>query len=172
MRIRADAVALLFGAALAAAVPPASGQSAAPAAKKPAAAKPSGPLVRKDLLAARRAAPAPLRRDIFLPQGPGAESPLVLASPMGARPRPAAATAAGEEMPADEAPAVAVRYVGFIRSQGKFLALVLIDGQAAALAEGEEAGAAGRLVRIAAAEIEIQGPDGKVQKVALEGERK
>jgi hypothetical protein len=144
-------------------------QSGAPA-KKAAAAKPSGPLLRKDLLAGVRVGVSPFRRDIFLPQGPGAGMPLVLASPMGAPPRPAAS--AVDEKPAEEAPPVAVRYVGFIRAQGKFLALVLIDGQSAALAEGDEAGAAGRIVRIASNEIEILGPDGKSFKLPLEGERK
>lgn len=146
-------------------------QTAAPS-KKAAAAKPAGPVLRKDLLAGLRTVAAPVRRDIFMPQGPGAEAPLVLASPMGARPRAAAPEAAGEQAPAEDAPAVAVRYVGFIRSQDKYLALVLIDGQSAALAEGDQAGAAGRVVRIAATEIEILGPDGKTLKLPLEGERK
>jgi len=165
MRIRV--IAVVLGAVLAAA-PAASAQNAALPAKKPAAAKPSGPLIRKDLLAALRTAPASLRRDLFLPQGPGA--PLALPTLLGGRPRPAAAPV--EEKPADEAPPVLVRYVGFIRSQGKFLALVLIDGQAAALAEGDLAGTVGKVVRIAAGEIEIQGADGKPLKIALEGERK
>ena len=167
MRIRV--IAVVLGAVLAAA-PAASAQNAALPAKKPAAAKPSGPLIRKDLLAALRTAPASLRRDLFLPQGPGAEAPLALPTLLGGRPRPAAAPV--EEKPADEAPPVLVRYVGFIRSQGKFLALVLIDGQAAALAEGDLAGTVGKVVRIAAGEIEIQGNDGKPLKIALEGERK
>jgi hypothetical protein len=144
-------------------------QSAAPA-KKAAPAKPSGPLLRKDLLAGARVGVSAVRRDIFLPQGPGADMPIVMSLPMGARPRP---VAADEEMtPAEEAPPVVFRYVGFIRAQGKFLALVLIDGQSAALAEGDPAGAAGRIVRIAANEIEILGPDGKSFKLPLEGERK
>ena len=167
--MRTRAIAVVLGAVLAAASG-ASAQTAAPRAKKQAAARPSGPLIRKDLLASLRTVPSPVRRDIFLPQGPGAEAPLALPTLLGGRPRPAAAPV--EEKPVDEAPPVLVRYVGFIRSQGKFLALVLIDGQAAALAEGDLAGTVGKVVRIAAGEIEIQGADGKPLKIALEGERK
>jgi len=167
MRIRA--IAVVLGAVLAA-TSGASAQTAAPRAKKQAAARPSGPLIRKDLLASLRTVPSPVRRDIFLPQGAGAETLLVLPTLPGGRPRPAAAPE--EEKPAGEVAAVVVRYVGFVRASGKFLALVLIDGQAAALAEGDEAGAAGKVIRIAAGEIEIQGADGKSLKLPLEGERK
>jgi hypothetical protein len=165
--MRTRTIAVFFGAVLAGASF-ASAQKTAPPAKKPAAAKPFGPLIRKDLLAALRTTPSPVRRNIFLPQGAGA--PIVLPAALGGRPRPAVAPE--EETPVDEAPPLIVRYVGFVRSQGKFLALVLVDGQAAALAEGDQAGAAGKVVRITAGEIEIQGSDGKSLKVPLEGERK
>jgi hypothetical protein len=145
------------------------GQKPAPAAKKRAPA--AGPLVRLDLLAAARSGPLPFLRDIFLPQGPGAEGaaaiPVVLGGPVRPVPVPAV------ENPGDEAAAPpTARYVGFVRSQGRFMALVLIDGQAVALAEGDTAGAVGKVVKISAAEIEIQGADGKSLKFALEGERK
>ena len=147
----------------------AGGQKPAPAAKKPA--KAAGPLVRLDLLAAVRSGPTPFFRDIFLPQGPGSEGPAATPVVLGGSIRPGIVPA--EENPAEGvAPLPAVRYVGFVRSQGRFLALVLVDGQAAALAEGESAGAAGKVIKITAAEIEIQGADGKSQKFALEGERK
>jgi hypothetical protein len=77
------------------------------------------------------------------------------------------------ENPADVAAAPpSVRYVGFVRSQGRFMALVLVDGQAGALAEGDMAGTVGKVVKITATEIEILGADGNSLKFALEGERK
>lgn len=159
----------LGAAAVLAAVVFAVGQKPAPDAKKPA--KAAGPLVRLDLLAAVRSGPTPLLRDLFLPQGPGSEGSAAMPVVLGGPVRPGLVPA-GENPAEGEAPPPVVRYVGFVRSQGRFLALVLIDGQAAALAEGEAAGAAGRIVKITAGEIEIQGADGKSQKFALEGERK
>jgi hypothetical protein len=145
------------------------GQKPAPVAKTPA--KVAEPLVRLDLLAAVRSGPTPFLRDLFLPQGPGSEGLAAMPAVLGDPVRPGLVP--GGENPADEAaPPPVLRYVGFVRSQGRFLALVLIDGQAVALAEGEAAGAVGRIVKITAGEIEVQGADGKSQKFALEGERK
>jgi hypothetical protein len=145
------------------------GQKPAPGVRK--AAKDAGPLIRLDLLAAVRSGPMPLLRDIFLPRGPGSEGPAALPVALGGPVRPGAVPAI--ENPAEEAaPPPTVRYIGFVRSPSRFLALVLVDGQAAALAEGDTAGAAGKIVKITATEIEIQGADGKSLKFALEGERK
>ena len=133
-------------------------------------AKDAGPLVRLDLLAAARSGPMPLLRDIFLPGGPGSEGPAAMPVTFGGPVRPVALP---PEPPAEEAiPVPLLHYVGFVRAQGRFLALVLIDGQAEALAEGDMAGTVGKVVKITAVEIEIQGADGKSLKFALEGERK
>ena len=145
------------------------GQKPVPDAKK--RSKDPGPLIRLDLLSTVRSGPLPLLRDIFLPRGPGSDGPGAMPVVLGGPVRPAIVPAG--ENPADEAALLpTIRYVGFVRSQGRFLALVLVDGQAAALAEGDLAGAAGKVVKISAAEIEIQGADGKSLKFALEGERK
>jgi hypothetical protein len=145
------------------------GQKPAPDARK--RAKDAAPVVRLDLLAVVRSGPTPFLRDIFQPQGPGAGGPAAMPVVLGGPVRPVIVPEGGN--PADEAAALPnIRYVGFVRSKGRFLALVLIDGQAGALAEGDMAGAAGKIVKITAAEIEIQGADGKSLKFALEGERK
>ena len=162
---------LVWGAAVLAAAVSGASQTHAPILKKPPVAKAAGPLVRKDLLASVRREAAPFRRDLFLPQGPGSESLNAMPGVLGGQVRPGIVPA-GETPAEGEAPLPTVRYVGFVRAQGRFLALVLVDGQAAALAEGDTAGAAGKVVKITAVEIEIQGADGISLKFALEGERK
>jgi len=162
---------LVWGAAILAAAAFGASQTSAPTLKKPPVAKAAGPLVRKDLLAALRSAAAPVRRDLFLPQELGSDALNAMPVVLGGAIRPGIVPA-GENPVEGEAPPPTVRYVGFVRAQGRFLALVLVDGQAAALAEGETAGSAGKVVKITAAEIEIQGAEGKSLKFALEGERK
>jgi hypothetical protein len=145
------------------------GQKPAPDAKK--RVKDAAPVIRLDLLAAVRSGPTPFLRDIFQPQGSAAGGPAAMPVVFGGPVRPVTVPT-GETLAEDTAALPNVRYVGFVRSQGRFLALILVDGQAGALAEGDMAGTAGKVVKITAAEIEIQGADGKSLKFALEGERK
>jgi hypothetical protein len=69
-------------------------------------------------------------------------------------------------------PPVNVRYVGFIQGKEKFLAIILFNGQAMAVAAGETLGDVWKVEKVGPAEIEILGPDGTAIKFALEGERK
>jgi hypothetical protein len=146
------------------------GQDKPPTAEKAAAAKASKPLIRMDLLQKGDRNAAFVKRDIFIPQ-----SDLGLSGTLSAPPgvRMAKAGAAGESAaPEPQALSLNVRYLGFIQSKQKMTALVLFEGQAVAVAEGDALGPAWKVVKISAGLIEIQGEDGKSQTFALEGERK
>jgi hypothetical protein len=137
-----------------------------------------GPLLRMDLLERNEGLFAGAKRDPFSPGSfglasyessmPGAKIP----SPPF---RPASGLQPGAENAGEEAlpePVVNVRYVGFVQGKEKLLALILFNGQAAAVAAGESLGNIWKVTRITVVEVEIQGPDGATLKFALEGERK
>jgi hypothetical protein len=145
------------------------GQDKPPTAEKAAAAKASKPLIRMDLLQKGDRDAAFVKRDIFIPQSDLGLSGMLSASP-GIR--MAKAGAAGESAAEPQALSLNVRYLGFIQSKQKMTALVLFEGQAVAVAEGDALGPAWKVVKISAGLIEIQGEDGKSQTFALEGERK
>jgi len=138
----------------------------------------TGPLLRMNLLVRKEGPFVGAKRDPFIPgvlTAPQADLPHFGAKP-GAQPGSAApgvkpGVAPSEETPPPEPP-VNIRYVGFIQGKEKFLALVLFNGLAVAVAPGESLGDIWKVVRVGATEIEIQGPDGSVLKFALEGERK
>jgi hypothetical protein len=141
------------------------------AQQKPAAAKAAAPpksLILMDWLKAERPPLGPPQRDVFSPSafapalpvsGPGSTA----AVPPG-QPNP-------ETKPADAAPAFALQFIGFSRSvrSGKIVALVIIDGQPAAVEEGETLPQGYKIIRISPKEIEAQGPDGKSHTVPLAG---
>lgn len=137
-----------------------------------------GPLLRMDLLARNAEPYAGPKRDPFSPGGFGMASferpaPGARLAAQPFRPAPGlqpGMETAGDVMPAE--PLVNVRYVGFVKGQEGLLALVLLDGQAAAVAAGESLGNIWKVTRITVVEIEIQGPDGTALKFSLEGERK
>jgi len=146
------------------------GQDKPSSAEKAAPAKASKPLIRMDLLKKGVRDAAFTKRDIFIPQsdfGPsGTQS-----APLNVR--MAKAGAGGESAaPEPQALSLNVRYIGFIQAKQKTTALVLFEGQAVAVIEGDTLGAAWKVVKISAGLIEIQGEDGKSQTFALEGERK
>jgi hypothetical protein len=173
MKIKAS---LVSGLILAAALSALS-QTKPPRGKKTDPDMVTGPLLRMSLLE-RKDAPFPgAKRDLFIPGVTAVEQPAL--PHFGARPpvqpgmtvpgvKPDAAAA--ETLPPE--PPVNIRYVGFIQGKEKFLALVLFNGLAVAVGPGETLGEIWKVARVAAAEIEIQGPDGSTLKFALEGERK
>jgi len=136
---------------------PAGGEKAAPA-------EPLKPLVRLDLLRLAPPALAPERRNIFVAG--------------------AAAVAAGQaqdeesetEIPADRGDAAvapgeafALQYVGYIHSARGVIGLVIVEGTAQAVAQGEPVQPGYTATRITAKEIEVTGPDGKARIYPLQG---
>jgi hypothetical protein len=126
------------------------------------------PIVRMDLLPKKDRPAMSIRRDIFLPQAPGAglspEFDELTGRPIQLRP-------GGGEIKAPE-PSLAVRYIGYIRGKEKITALIFFEGQVLAVSEGDPLGQAWKIASISTTEIEIRGEDGTTQKFALEGERK
>ena len=133
--------------------------------------RPSAParLVRMDLLASAPAEANPPLRDIFKPRGPslamenrGSEA-VVPESPAGLL-RPSEAS-----IPAK--PALNLVYIGYIRSARTMIALVIADGQAAAVAEGEEVFPGVTVVKVTPDRIDLSGPGTETSSVPLQGEQ-
>jgi hypothetical protein len=133
--------------------------------------RPSAParLVRMDLLASLPAEANPPLRDIFKPRGlspavgfQGSEA-VVRESPAGiVRP---------SEAPIPAKPALDLVYIGFIRSPRAMIALVIVDGQAAAVAEGEEVFPGVTVVKVTTDRIDLSGPGTGTSSVPLQGEQ-
>jgi len=66
--------------------------------------------------------------------------------------------------------AVDLRYIGYVRSGKKMVALVIFQGEAFAVAEGEEIEAGVTVIKILPEEIEVTGLDSKSSRFPLEGE--
>jgi hypothetical protein len=135
------------------------------AAQERAAAGKTAPpvrsLIRKEWIKPPAVPPAPPRRDIFSPQGGGMIDEERTPLP-GIRPGGQAVV----QKKADEAgvpPAFDLRYIGFSQAGAskKIVALVLFEGQAAAIEEGDTIGPGHKVLKITAQQIEIQAPDGK-----------
>lgn len=157
--------AALLAAALAAAGAPA--LKNADTAKKPDPA----PLVRMDLLGVPPAAPAAPLRSIFSPGR-------AVAAPESVRPTDVPVAPDGKEpgleTPAGappEQPAFDLTYIGYVRSGRKVVALVISEGQALAVAEGEEVVPGLKVDKIGSERIEVVGPDGKRMSVPIQGEQ-
>ncbi|GEM_PF-1481311 len=171
--MRTDAVRCWIWALLLAAAALGFGQEAKPASK---ASPPA--LLRMENLRPRQSPPAPAKRDIFSPGGFLAPA----GSASGFRPeaggagRPAGERgAAGEteaaEAEAPPAPAYILRFVGysFNASRNRTVGLILLDGSARAVMEGDELPHGLKIVRVGRDMIEVQEADGNVLTFSLEG---
>jgi hypothetical protein len=150
------------------------GQAGPSRAKKADPDMVTGPLLRMNLLERREGPLAAPKRDPFIPgtsvtdADEAGRSGIKIPFSGGAAPgmKPGGA-------PEDaEAPAANIRYVGYVQGRETFFALVLFNGQAAAVAAGETLANGWTVVKTGAAEVEVQGPDGSTMTFALEGERK
>lgn len=139
-----------------------------PSAKK-AAAKEVRSLLRKDLLQVKKQEAAPPMRNIFAPRA-GSSQPREEALP--------AVDSQGEDEPmatdeTAEAPPVLnvnLRYIGFIESPRRMVALVIFEGLAIAVVEGEVVGEGIRIGKITNQQIEVVLPDSSTRMFPLEGE--
>jgi hypothetical protein len=140
------------------------------------------PLIRMDLLGRAPAQTAPPKRNIFSPRtGPaGRPDPLGAASPGGvglpSSGFGAAAAASAAQTAAEPAAApvfsIDLRYIGFVDSQKtrKIIGLVVYQGQARAVVEGEAISEGIRIGKIARDKIEVILPDSSTRAFPLEGE--
>jgi hypothetical protein len=151
-----------------------------PAQTKPGPASKTTPgkevksLLRKDLLKTRKPDPAPPKRNIFAPRvGANRAAP----GPTMLTPQPRLDMPAGDDPEAaDQAPAappvlvINLRYIGFIVSPRRLVALVNFEGRAIAVVEGEVIGEGIRIGRVTREQIEVVLPDSSTRTFSLEGE--
>ena len=129
--------------------------------------------IRKDLLrqpGAEEDLQPPLR-NIFSPRRPG--SPGQGRDFTGVNPTDPSADTIAEDMDAeveDFVETIDIRYIGYIRSQARTVALIFFEGEAMAVKNGEIIGEDVRIVQITPSEIQYTGPDSLPKTVSLEGE--
>ncbi len=123
------------------------------------------PLIRKDLLDFGEETPPPSLRNIFRPKRTvnRAAAPRVPAAP-----RPEAKTPPSEPEPSF---ALSLNYIGSVESGGRTMALVVRNGEALPVAEGEELAPGYRVIRITSEEIEVEGPGGERKVFSRQGGR-
>jgi hypothetical protein len=131
-------------------------------------------LILMDLLQRPQAEMAPPQRNIFAP-GARQSRPADTVIPPGeqwtAEDDDAETTGIGEErLPAPPLMTVNLRYIGFIESSRRMIALLVIEGQAVAVFEGEVVGEGIRIGRVTREQVEIVLPDGSTKLFSLEGE--
>jgi len=128
-------------------------------------------LIRKDLLKERPGETELPRRDIFSPRTAFAPPRI---SPPGEPPGGRVTDAEKPETPsAMEAPepSLDLSYIGYVRSAHKMIALVILDGQALAVSEGEEVLPGVKVEKVSPDRVDLIGPDSKSSSFPRQGER-
>lgn len=135
--------------------------------RQPGAKLPS--LIRKEWLRTDVPPPSPPRRDIFSTRTVSAANPARAAEILSPAGRMAAEKA--DEIAPEAAPAFDLRYFGysFNSSRKKIVGLVLLNGQAVAVEEGDTPVSGFKITAITRKAVEIVGPDGKILTFALQG---
>ncbi len=125
----------------------------------------STPLIRKDLLNFGEEGSPPSLRNIFRPKRTANRptTPRVQAAP-----RPEAKTPPSDSQPSF---ALSLNYIGSVESAGRTMALVVRNGEALPVAEGEELAPGYRVIRITLEEIEVEGPGGERKVFSRQGGR-
>jgi hypothetical protein len=143
------------------------------AEKKTAEDKSVQRLVRMDLLNFPKGETSPPKRNIFAPASSSARPPVAAVPTAGLPEAPFQSEQGGTPVSQEQPPAtltVNLRYVGFVVSSDRFVALIILEGQAVAVVEGEVVAEGLRIGKITSEEIEIVLPDSSVRKYSLEGE--
>ena len=123
-------------------------------------------LIRKDLLTIKKDAPKRPRRNIFSPRGivVTEEDVSSLISPRDFEEQDAAT---GEEMPFTE---MSLRYIGYVDTGERIVALVIFEGEAVAVEEGEMISEQYKVGKVTRDKLNIIGPGGEIKEFPLEGE--
>ncbi len=141
---------------------------------KPPSPEEGASLIRMDLLRAAQGEMASPLRNIFAP-GTRASQPAAVI-PQEISPWSQDQHAVETAVPAEEAitsppiMTVNLRYIGFVESAQRMIALVMFEGQAVAVVEGEVVGEGIRIGRVTRDEIEVLLPDSSTRLFSLEGE--
>lgn len=128
-------------------------------------------LIRKELLLKERKKLEPPRRIIFSPRSSGPPETQADAFRIGQNPpesspeTPSTLSENRSLVPSN------IRYIGYIHSEDKIVGLIIFEGNASAVEEGEMISAGVKIGKITLEEIEIIGPDSEIRKYSLEGEK-
>ncbi len=143
-----------------------------PAKKNSLQAAPS--LIRMELLPQKEVAPPPVERDIFAPfSPPSLSSPATRSdiSQVTIGARSDLKEAAAEEIPGWAGNNLSLRYIGYVHSSQKTIALILLNGLPLTVEEGDYLDSGVKVGKITAEEIILIGPDGKSSRFSLEGDK-
>jgi len=137
--------------------------------EKPAV-KPQKPLVRKDLLQKKAGRTPAARRDLFSPRLTAGTEGLPLVMPKLKTTPPPDEAASGES----QAPSLTLHYIGHVynKTKQKFVALIFFEEQVTAVQEGDILPTGWKVLKITAKEMEVEGPDKKIQTFSIEGEQR
>ena len=128
-------------------------------------------LIRKDLLKSKPAEIASPRRDIFSPRTgftqPDVSQPGELS---GGRVEDAGTSKTPTEIKS-VAPSLDLTYIGYVQSANKTIALIILEGLAMAVSEGEEVLPGVKVGKVAPDRIDFIGPDAKRSSFPLQGEQ-
>lgn len=125
---------------------------------------PGQSLIRKDLLVKPRPAEVRPRRNIFVRGGGAAVEP---GPPANVAP-PQVETPSDKAVPESVGPDI--RYIGFVTTARKIVGLVLVNGQALAVAEGDRVAGDYTVLKISPETLELAGPDGQTKTISIKGE--
>ncbi|MDH7513375.1 MAG: hypothetical protein QHH14_10565 [Clostridiales bacterium] len=123
-------------------------------------------LIRMDLLQSKKTEAGPPQRNIFAPRA-RFHSPIPLDVQQNVSQNESETFYGKEGRPTL---IVNIRYIGFIESPKKIIALIIFEGKAMAVAEGEVLSEGVRVGGISPTEIEVIMPDSTTRKFSLEGE--
>ncbi len=150
------------------------GQSRSRPSTKPTPPEETNSLLRMDLLRLPQEEMTPPLRNIFAP-GTRANPPQDIALQQAQELAPddqggetSALTEGGTTAP--PVMTVSLRYIGFIESSVRMIALVVFEGQPIAVVEGEVVGEGIRVGKITREQVEIILPDSSTRLFSLEGE--
>jgi hypothetical protein len=129
-------------------------------------AKERKPLVRLDLLRLTPPALAPERRNIFVAGASAVTAPSAENEETDSE---AENPVLGSGEAAAPGEAFSLQYVGYIHSPRGVIGLVLVEGAAQAVAQGEPVQPGYTATRVTVKEIEVTGPDGKARIYPLQG---
>jgi hypothetical protein len=121
-------------------------------------------LIRKDLLLKPRPVEVRPRRNIFVRGGGAVAQPWPAANVVP----PQAATPSDKAVAESAGPDI--RYIGFVTTAQKIVGLVLVNGQALAVAEGDRVAGDYTVLKISPETLELAGPDGQTITVSIKGE--
>ncbi len=133
-------------------------------------------LIRMDLLPKEGISPSPPERDIFSPYSTFNE---LARTPSGREEggRPSSITSGGSAEENLEpglswvGHSLTLRYIGYVHSPQKTVALIFLGGLALAVEEGDLIEAEVRVEKITPEELVVVGPNGEKRSLSLEGEK-